>query len=118
MTRLRTFTLALAALGGGLTVAGAAPGADGTQVPSAAAPIVVGIDAGGGPYVTTWDRSGAGRGAFLPYLDFSVGGTHVAAGDVDGDGTDDVVTVPGRGGRGEIRVFDESGTRKEPTALT
>jgi hypothetical protein len=118
MSRLRIFALALAALGGGLTVAGAAPGADGTEVPSAAAPIVAGIDSGGGPYVTMWDRTGSGRGAFLPYFDFSVGGTHVAAGDVDGDGDDELVTVPGRGGRGEIRAFDASGNRIGPTALS
>ena len=118
MTRLRTIALALAALGVTLTAAGSAPGADGTPVPSAAAPIVVGIDSGGGPYVTMWDRNGSGRGGFLPYFDFSVGGIHVASGDIDGDGRDELVTVPGRGGRGEIRAFDASGERVGPTALS
>ena len=64
------------------------------------------------------DRSGSGRGGFLPYFDFSVGGVHVAAGDIDGDGKADLVTVPGQGGRGEIRAFDASGRRKGPTALS
>jgi hypothetical protein len=117
MTPARAIVLALAVVGT-LAAAGSTRGAaDGTPVPSAEAPIAVGIDAGGGPYVTTWERDGTNTGGFLPYFDFSVGGVNVASGDVDGDARDEIVTAPGSGGRGEIRVFEASGERARTTAL-
>ena len=100
-----------------LTLAGAAPGANDTPSPSASAPIAVGIDNGGGPYVTAYDQAGNWKAGFLPYFDFTQGGIDVAAGDVDGTGKSDVITVPGRGGRGEIREFDGAGEQEGPTPL-
>lgn len=100
-----------------LLLAGSAPAADGTAVPSASAPIVVGIDAGGGPYVTTYDGSGNAKASVLPYFDFTQGGINVAAGDLDGKGKAEIVTVPGLGGRGEIREFDGTGQQVGPTTL-
>jgi hypothetical protein len=118
MNALRT-TIALfaAAALGACFLAGSAPAADGEPVSPAAAPIVVGIDSGGGPYLTAYSGDGSWRAGFLPYFDFTQGGVEVAAGDVDGDGKADLVTVPGRGGRGEVRTFAADGTRKEPTEL-
>ena len=80
-----------------------------SQVPSPAAPIVTGVDAGGGPYLTVFDPHGRWEAGFLPYLDFTQGGIHIATGDVNGDGKADVVTAPGRGGRADLRAFDGSG---------
>jgi hypothetical protein len=118
MQRARSISLlAAATAAAGLLLAGSAPGADGTPVPSAHAPIVVGIDNGGGPYLTVYDENGNSRAGFLPYFDFTQGGINVATGDVDGDGKSNIVTVPGQGGRGEIRTFDGSGTRMDPTVL-
>jgi hypothetical protein len=78
-------------------------------VPSAAAPLVTGVEAGGGPYVTVFDPQGQWRAGFLSYLDFTVGGIHIATADVNGDGETDVITAPGRGGRADLRAFDGDG---------
>jgi FG-GAP-like repeat len=118
MNALRsTATLVAVAALGSLALAGSAPGADDAPVPDASAPIVVGIDSGGGPYVTAYNAAGSWRAGFLPYFDFTQGGINVAAGDVDGTGKADVITAPGRGGRGEIREFDGTGTQEGPTPL-
>lgn len=119
MQRVRSTicSIALLAASSALLHAGSAPAADGTPVPNAQAPIVVGIDAGGGPYMTVFDQRGNVRSGFLPYFDFSQGGINVATGDVDGDGRADIVTVPGAGGRGEVRTFGASGEREDRTVL-
>ncbi len=80
-----------------------------TSVPSAAAPIVTGVDAGGGPYLTVYNPLGQWQAGFLPYLDLTQGGIHVAAGDFDGDGKAEIVTAPGPGGRADLHVFDSTG---------
>ncbi|MFA6524707.1 MAG: L,D-transpeptidase family protein [Patescibacteria group bacterium] len=49
-------------------------------------------------------------GEFYSYPDYFQGGTRVAAGDVDNDGFDEVVTVPTRAGGPHIRMFEANGT--------
>ena len=105
-----TVAAALTALGG--AAANAAP--DGTPQPFE---IVTGIDAGGGPWLSSYDTGGQWQRGFLAYFDFGLGGLHVAGGDVDGDGRAEIVTGPGWGGRGELRVFDAQGRRESPTTL-
>jgi uncharacterized repeat protein (TIGR01451 family) len=63
------------------------------------------------PVVTVLDpATGAVRGRFTAYEDNFRGGARVALGDVDGDGAIEVVTAPGAGRVGEIRVFRQDGT--------
>lgn len=42
---------------------------------------------------------------FLAYQSTFLGGTNVAAGDVDGDGKDEVITIPGSDGGPQVRIF-------------
>jgi hypothetical protein len=83
------------------------------------APLVVGIDSGGGPYFAVYDAphciasvNGCWLLGWLAAYDFTQGGLNVAAGDVTGDGRADVVTAPGRGGRGDVRAFDGAGAQE------
>jgi hypothetical protein len=76
--------------------------------------IVTGQDAGW-PDVRGWDRLGVqalqlapwGTNplAFSPYPTYQYG-VRVAVGDVNGDGRDEIITAPGKGGFTELRVFD------------
>ncbi len=68
--------------------------------------VVLGADAGGGPHVKVLNLDGSLRFSFFAYdVGFS-GGVRVASGDVNGDGVSDVITAPGAGGTGEVKVFD------------
>jgi hypothetical protein len=82
-----------------------------SAAPSAAAPIVTGVDSGGGPYLTVFGPQGQWQAGFLPYVDLSQGGINVATGDVNGDGKDEILTAPGRGGRADVRAFAGDGTQ-------
>jgi hypothetical protein len=52
-------------------------------------------------------------GEFYAYPDFFQAGIRVAAGDIDNDGYDEVVTAPTRGGGPHIRVFEAYGALKQ-----
>ena len=43
---------------------------------------------------------------FLAYPVSHTGGAVVAAGDTDGDGKDEVMTMPGNSGSPQVRIFD------------
>ena len=45
----------------------------------------------------------------IPYSSTFLGGVHVATGDLNGNGYDDIVTAPGRGGAPVINVYDQFG---------
>ena len=69
--------------------------------------IVTGADAGGGPHVRVFDaQTGLEWLGLLPYTPNFRGGVRVATGDVNGDGTLDIITAPGAGGGPHIMVFD------------
>jgi YD repeat-containing protein len=75
--------------------------------------LVTGPDAGGQPLVKVFDAATQHlRYQFLAYNSSFHGGVRVAVGDVNGDGTPDVVTGPGPGGGSQVRVFN--GTNGTP----
>jgi uncharacterized protein YkwD len=79
----------------------------GTVVPAPVHRVAVGAGAGGGPQVNVYDPvTGDLKFSFMAYDPNFTGGVRVAVGDVNGDGTPDIVTAPGPGGGPDIRVFD------------
>lgn len=71
------------------------------------AEIIAGRSAGSEPWVEVLDpRTGELVGRFLAFDREFTGGIHVAAGDLDLDGRDEIVVAPGDGGDGQVRVFD------------
>lgn len=69
------------------------------------ADIIVAPGAGGQPVVRVFDgKSGVLIRSFLAYSPTFTGGVSVSAGDVNGDGRDDIIT--GAAGNGHVKVFD------------
>ncbi|MDO8559543.1 MAG: S8 family serine peptidase [bacterium] len=84
---------------GGVTVAAGDVDGDGVDE------IITGAGAGGGPQVRIFSGSGNRRGQFFAYNALSRTGVTVAAGDVDGDGVDEVLASVARSGPPLVRVF-------------
>ncbi len=67
---------------------------------------VTGAGVGGGPHVKTYSESNGFLGEFFAYDPRFRGGIDVATGDLNGDGTDEIITGPGPGGGPWVRIFD------------
>jgi hypothetical protein len=82
--------------------------------------LIAGSGAGGSD-VAIFDGATAMAGGSAPLARFNAyanfaGGIHVAAGDLDRDGFAEVMTTPGPGGRGHLKVFQfASGGQFSPT---
>src|SRR3989344_8539701 len=100
------FSLATANQAGGFTVAIADLGTDGKPE------IILGSGVGNAPEVLVLRQGGSRIGRFLAYAANAGMGINVAACDVDGDGSADIVTAPQRGGGPHIRAFDRLGDLK------
>lgn len=75
--------------------------------------IIAGAGVGGGPHVRVFNKDGRViNPGFFAYDPAFRSGVNVAVGDVDGDGIDDIITGPGRGGIPEMKIFDRNGNRK------
>lgn len=69
--------------------------------------IITGAGPGAGPHVKVFDgRTGSELRSFFAFPASFSGGVTVAAGDVNGDGSDDIAVVAGSGGNGHVKVFD------------
>jgi len=74
------------------------------------ADIITGPGAGGRPVVRVFDGlTGNMIQSFLAYDPSFRGGVNVAAGDVNGDGTDEIITGAGPGGGPHVKVFNPVG---------
>lgn len=71
--------------------------------------IVAGALAGGSPQIRIFDINTRAVGGFYAYDNNFRGGVEVAAGDLNGDGEDEVVTGAGPGGGPHVRMFDKRG---------
>jgi hypothetical protein len=86
---------------GGVRVAAADVTGDGTP------DLITAAGPGGGPHVKVFDgKTGALVSQFYAYDAGFTGGVFVAAGDVTGDGTPDIVTGAGAGGGPHVKAFD------------
>ncbi len=75
--------------------------------------IVTGAGFGGGPHVRVYNKNGTLiNPGFFAYDKTFRGGVNVSVGDVNGDGTDEIVTGPGLGGSPLARIFDQEGKQK------
>ncbi len=71
------------------------------------AELIAGAGVGGGPHVRVIDvATGMERYAFMAYEEQARGGVFVTAADLDGDGTDELVTGAGVGGAPVVAVYD------------
>ncbi len=71
--------------------------------------IVAAPGAGGGPQVRVFHARGKNFLQFFAYPKSFRGGVNVAVGDIDGDGTNEIVTAPGPTGGPHVRVFTKKG---------
>ncbi|MBI4599008.1 VCBS repeat-containing protein [Candidatus Uhrbacteria bacterium] len=72
--------------------------------------IIAGAGSGGGPHVRVFNKDGKViNPGFFAYDEKFRGGVRVAAGDVDGDGKDEIITGPGNGGGPHVKIFQKDG---------
>lgn len=71
--------------------------------------IVTGAGPGGGPHVKVMSADGTVTSQFFPYPTTFRGGVDVAAGDIDGDGVDEIITGAGAGGGPHVRILSATG---------
>ena len=71
--------------------------------------IITGTRQGGGPQVRIFDWQGRVESQFFAYNQNFLGGVNVAAGDINADGKDEIITGAGPGGGPHVRVFNAQG---------
>ncbi|MBI2426825.1 MAG: S8 family serine peptidase [Candidatus Kerfeldbacteria bacterium] len=75
--------------------------------------IITGTGVGSGPHVRIWNDKGQPVfSSFFPYAITFRGGVRVGTGDIDGNGSFEILTSPGVGGGPIIQAFDRTGARK------
>src|SRR5262249_46261908 len=90
--------------GGGVSVA--AGNVDGAGFDE----LITGAGPGGGPHVKAFRTDGSLAASFFAYDASFSGGVQVAAGDVNGNGTAEILTGPGAGGGQSVKVFNANAT--------
>ncbi len=78
----------------------------GNMGPGGAPRVVIGTGPGGPAFIGEFAADGSLGGSALAYPPAFTGGVRVATGDLNGDGVADIITGPGAGANGNIRVFD------------
>ncbi|MDP2683924.1 MAG: S8 family serine peptidase [bacterium] len=71
--------------------------------------IMTGSGYGQSPVVKIFDIGGNAQSEFEAYASTFPNGLNIAAGDLDGDGVQEIVTGAGSGGSPQVRTFDQEG---------
>ncbi len=74
--------------------------------------LIFGAGPGVKPEVSVRTQANEEISIFLAYDQKFRSGIRVAAGDVDGDGHDEIITAPRKGGGGQVRIFEADGTKR------
>lgn len=74
--------------------------------------IITGAGPGGRAHVRIFDMHGNVKSQFFTYAPNFLGGVNISAGDVNGDGKDEIITAPFSKGGSHIRIFDGDGNLK------
>ena len=74
------------------------------------AEIITGSGYSRAPEIRTYDRYGNQLSSFAPYASNYRLGVKIAAGDIDNDGFDEIITGTEEGGGPQVRIFDMNGT--------
>ena len=72
--------------------------------------IITAPGRGGGPHVIIFSDRGEKLAQFFAYNQNFTGGVNIAAGDLNADGLDEIITGAGPGGAPHVRVFDNNGS--------
>jgi hypothetical protein len=72
--------------------------------------IITAPGPGSGPHIKIFSADGTEIRGFGAYAGSFRDGVHVAAGDMDGDGTDEIITIPGPGSAPHVKIFSADGT--------
>jgi subtilisin-like proprotein convertase family protein len=75
--------------------------------------LVTAAGPGGGPHVIVWDLNADGtiagiNDSFFAYDPAFTGGLFIAAGDIDNDGIDELITAPDVGGGPHVKIFSDT----------
>ncbi|MCG2686782.1 S8 family serine peptidase [Candidatus Parcubacteria bacterium] len=71
--------------------------------------IIIGLGAGTYPWIKVFDENSNLKNQFTAYAPNFRGGVEVAVGDVNGDGSLEIITGAGKGGGPHIRIFNSDG---------
>jgi len=71
--------------------------------------IIAAAEKGSEPWVRIYDKQGKLLKQFLAYDKNFKGGVRLAVGDFDGNGSADIITVPGAGGGPHVKIFNSEG---------
>ncbi len=88
----------------GINVTAADVDGDGT------ADIITSTMSGAGPQVRVFDANGNVKSQFFAFTETFRGGVNLTTGDVDGDGTNEIVAVPASEAGPQVRVFNSDGS--------